>query len=132
MCKLNNIKDKKFIIYRIVNENYVGVTTNLHKRLLKHQSKSNFNIENVDILEVHSILSTALLVELMYQDHFKCKKGVRNQEGSKNPIAREVLDLKSGIYYDTIKDACEALNYCYSSVRHAISKDNNKYLLIRL
>lgn len=132
MCKLNNIKDKKFIIYRIVNENYVGVTTNLHKRLLKHQSKSNFNISKVDVLEWHTNLDTALQAELNYQKHFKCEIGVRNQEGGKNPIARQVLDLKTGIYYDTIKEACEALNYPYSSVRHAVANDNNKYLLIRL
>ena len=132
MCKLNNIKDKSFIVYRIVKPNYVGVTTNLHKRLLKHSSKSNFDISKVDIIEVHSNLDTALQSELHYQKHFKCIEGVRNQQGSKNPYAKQVLDLKSGIYYDTIKEACEALNYTYSSVRHAISNNNNKYLLIRL
>jgi hypothetical protein len=132
MCKLNNIKDKKFIIYRIVKENYVGVTTNLHKRLLKHQNKSGYDISNVDVLEVHNNLDTALKHELYYQEYFNCTVGVRNQEGSKNPSARQVLDLKTGIYYDTIKEACEALNYPYSNVRHAVANDNNKYLLIRL
>jgi len=120
MCKLNNIKDKKFIIYRIVNENYVGVTTNLHKRLLKHKNKSKFDISNVELLEIHSELNTALEAEISYQNFFKCTIGVRNQNGSKNPYAKQVLDLRSGIFYDTIKDACEALNYPYSNVRSII------------
>ena len=132
MCKLNNIKNKEFIIYRIVNDNYVGVTTNLHKRLLKHRSKNNFDISDIEILETHTILKTALNSELIYQDFFKCKKGIRNQKGYKNPIARKVLCLKTGIYYDTIKEACESLNYSYSDVRHKIKEKNNKYLLVRL
>ena len=132
MCKLNNIKDKQFVIYRIVNNNYIGVTTNLHKRLLKHRSRSNFDISNVDILEVHTQLETALKSELIYQELFKCEKGVRNQKGNKNPYAKQVLCLKTGIAYDTIKEACESLNYDYSLVRKLIKNENNKYLLIRL
>jgi hypothetical protein len=132
MCKLNNIKDKTFIIYRIVNENYVGVTTNLHKRLLKHKNRSGFDISDVSILFECDNLEEALTSEFYFQDFFKCTIGVRNQEGSKNPLARQVLDLKHGIFYDTIKDACEALNYNYSNVRHRIKNNDNKYLLIRL
>ena len=132
MCKLNNIKDKEFIIYRIVNDNYVGVTTNLHKRLLKHRSRNGFDISNVEVLETHTKLDTALFAEFLYQDLFKCKKGVRNQQGDKNPIAREVLCLKTGVKFSTIKEACEALNYNYSSVRNFIKDIDNKYLLIRI
>ena len=132
MCKLNNIKNKEFIVYRIINDNYVGVTTNLHKRLLKHRSRSGFDISNVDILKVTSDLNDALDSELCYQEYFKCKKGVRNQQGHKNPSAKEVLCLKTGVVYDTIKQACESLNYDYSSVRYRIKDNKNKYLLIRL
>lgn len=132
MCKLNNIKNKEFIVYRIINDNYVGVTTNLHKRLLKHRSRSGFDISNVEILKVTFDLNEALESELCFQNHYKCKKGVRNQEGYKNPTAKEVLCLKTGVVYDTIKQACESLNYDYSSVRHRIKNNKNKYLLIRL
>lgn len=132
MCKLNNIKNKEFIIYRIVNNNYIGVTTNLHKRLLKHRSKNKFDITNVDILEVHTKLEVALKSELHYQEFYKCKNGVRNQQGHKNPYAKQVLCLKTGIVYDTIKEACESLNYNYSTVRKFLKKENNKYLLIKL
>ena len=50
MCKLNNIKDKKFLVYRIVKDNYVGITSDLHKRLLKHRSRSKYDITEVDRL----------------------------------------------------------------------------------
>ena len=132
MCKLNNIKNKQFIIYRLVKDNYVGVTTNLHKRLLKHKSKSNFNINEIEILEVHSRLDTALIAELAYQKTFNCNIGVRNQCGKKNPYAKQVLELSTGIYFDTIKEACESFNYDYSLVRKLIKDKNNKFLIVKI
>lgn len=132
MCKLNNIKDKTFIIYRIVNENYVGVTTNLHKRLLKHKNKSKFDVSDISILFECDNLNEALASEFYFQDFFKCTIGVRNQEGSKNPSAKQVLDLKHGVFYDTIKEACESLGYDYSNVRRVIKDNDNKYLLIKV
>jgi predicted GIY-YIG superfamily endonuclease len=132
MCKLNNIKDKVFTLYHIQDENYIGITTNLHKRLLKHKSKSNFNINNTIVLHTFTNLDTALSFELAYQKLFKCSKGVRNQDGKKNPSAKEVLCLKHGVFYDTIKEACESLNYNYSSVRREIKNVNNKFLLIKV
>lgn len=132
MCKLYNIEDKEFIIYRIVNNNYVGVTTNLHKRLLKHRSKNKFDISVIEILEKSNSLNIALAKELQYQKEYNCKIGIRNQLGNKNPYAKQVIHLSTGIYYDTIKEACEALGYSYSSVRHYIKNVNNKYHLLKL
>jgi len=132
MCKLNNIKNKEFIIYYLVNNNYVGVTTNLHKRLLKHKSKSNFNIDNVKILYITKVLKKALNKELEFQKYYKCSLGVRNQEGVKNPYAKTVLHTSTGVYFDTIKDACDTFGFNYSYVRHAIKNNNNKFNLIRL
>jgi len=132
MCKLHKIKDATFIVYRLVNENYVGVTHNLHKRLLKHRSRSNFDISEVVILLQTTDLEAALNSEKFYQEKYKCKKGVRNQNGLKNPYAKQVLHLDTGIYFDTIKDACEALNFNYSAVRQKVKNTNNKYNLIKL
>lgn len=132
MCKLYNLKNKTFIVYRIVNENYVGVTHNLHKRLLKHRSRSKFNIDEIVILLQTTDLKEALNCENFFQKKFKCTKGVRNQDGLKNPYAKQVLHLTTGIYFDTIKEACECLNFSYSDVRHKIKNDKNKFNLIRL
>lgn len=132
MCKLHKIKDATFIVYRLINDNYVGVTHNLHKRLLKHQSRSNYDISQVEIILQTTDLQTALNAEKYYQEKFKCEKGVRNQNGLKNPYAKQVLHLSTGIYFDTIKEACEALNFSYSAVRHGVKNTNNKYNLIRL
>jgi hypothetical protein len=57
---------------------------------------------------------------------------VRNQNGNKNPYAKQVLHLTTGIYFDTIKNASEALGFSYSAARHQVLKPNNKYNLIRL
>ena len=132
MSKLHSIKDKEIVLYRLVKDNYVGLTTNLHKRLLKHRSKSKYDISNVEILETTRDLDYALKKELYYQNVYECTKGVRNQEGSKNPYAKQVLCLKNGIFYDTIKEACEANGYSYSLVRRKIKDNSNKFLLIRL
>ena len=134
MCKLQNIKGKDFIIYHLLLDNYIGVTTDLQKRLLKHSNKSKFCIDNdcVKILYITKDLKEALKKELEFQELYKCKNGVRNQTGSKNPYAKIVLDLNSGIYYDTIKDACVALQYSYTLVRHYIKYDNNRFNLIKV
>ena len=132
MCKLNNIKDKKFLVYRIVKDNYVGITSDLHKRLLKHRSRSKFDITEVNILESGFDLENMLKLELYRQTFFKCKEGVRNQEGVKNPSAKLVLHYPTGIYYDTIKEACISLDYNYINVRAVIKNKNNKYKLIKV
>lgn len=134
MGKLYSVKGKEYIIYHLKKENYIGVTTNLKKRLWKHSSKSGFSIEknNVEILYVTNDLRDALNKEYELQLLNNCVKGVRNQKGKKNPSAKEVLHLDTGIYFDTIKDACIAFNYSYSSVRHLIKNKNNKYKLIKI
>ena len=132
MCKLSNLKGKELFIYHLINENYIGITTNLHKRLLKHKSKSNYDISNYVVIEKTFDLDYALKKEIYYQKKYNCINGVRNQEGNKNPYAKEVICLKTGIFYDTIKDACNALNYNYGSVRAFIKYKNNKYLLNKI
>ena len=134
MCKLEKIKGKDFIIYHLLLDNYIGVTTDLQKRLYKHKSKSGFTIDNdcVNILYVTDDLKEAFTKELEFQKIYKCTKGVRNQEGSKNPYAKQVLDLNSGIFYNTIKEACDALLYDYSAVRKYIKNNNNKFNLIKI
>jgi hypothetical protein len=132
MCKLHKLKDATFIVYYIVNENYVGVTHNLHKRLLKHKNKSKFDISKVDVLLETKDLDIALNWEKNFQEKFKCINGVRNQEGFKNPYAKQVLHLTTGIYFDTIKEAADCLGFSYSAARHQVLKENNKYNLIKL
>lgn len=134
MCKLQKIKGKDFIIYHLTMDNYIGVTTNLQKRLWKHSSKSGFCIDNdvVKILHITKDLNEAFEKEIEFQKIYNCQKGVRNQNGNKNPYAKQVLDLNSGIYYDTIKDACIALEYNYSLVRKLINDRNNKFNLIKI
>jgi predicted GIY-YIG superfamily endonuclease len=132
MCKLHNLKDETFIVYHIINENYVGVTHNLHKRLLKHKSKSKFDVSNIGILLQTEDLNSALQAEKFYQEKFKCDKGVRNQNGLKNPYAKQVLHLETGFFFDTIKEACNALGINYSSARHQVLKEKNKFNLIKI
>ena len=122
-----------FYVYYLPKEHYVGVTTNLHKRMLKHKSKSSFNVSNYKILGVFDNYIDALSFEETTQKNIGCPiSNVRNQNGKNNPIAKVVLHTLTGVYFDTIKQASEALNYPYSDVRHKISNKNNKYNLIRL
>lgn len=132
MCKLHNLKNETFVVYHLLTENYVGITHNLHKRLIKHRSKSNFNISQVGILLQTQDLQAALNAEKYYQEKYQCKKGVRNQNGMRNPYAKQVLHLETGFFFDTIKEACDQLGFCYGSVRTLIKNENNKYNLIRI
>lgn len=42
MCKLQKIKGKDFIIYHLILDNYIGVTTDLQKRYINTQVKVDF------------------------------------------------------------------------------------------
>jgi len=134
MGKLYSIKDKEYIIYHLTLDNYIGVTTDLQKRLWKHSSKNNFCTDNdvVKILHTTKDLKEAINKEYELQILHNCKVGVRNQIGGKNPFSKQVLHLDTGIFYDTIKQACDALNYSYSSVRHYINNKDNKYKLNKI
>jgi hypothetical protein len=132
MCKLHNLKNETFIVYHLLTDNYVGVTHNLHKRLLKHRSRSNFDISNVGILLQTENLQEALKAEKFYQNAFNCEKGVRNQNGMRNPYAKQVLHLETGLFFDTIKEACESFGFDYSNVRKLIKNEKNKFNLIKI
>jgi predicted GIY-YIG superfamily endonuclease len=132
MCKLHNLKNETFVVYHIIVENYIGVTHNLKKRLIKHKSKNKFDVSEVGILLQTTDLNEALKMEEYYQIKHECKKGVRNQNGLKNPYAKQVLHLETGLYFDTIKEASEQLGFDYSSVRKYIGNEKNKYNLIRI
>lgn len=123
MCKLHNINNKAFHVYYIPSENYVGVTTNIHKRMLKHKNRSGFDTSGNIVLCSFINLNDALSFEAEMQKFYGCKKGVRNQEGSKNPYAKMCLNLETGIYYDTLKDLSEAYGFNYSLVRSIVSLD---------
>jgi len=132
MSSLHLIKDKDFIVYRLVNENYIGVTTNIHKRLLKHRSRSNFDTSQIEILFKTRDIKEALNKELELQKIYNCKIGIRNQEGYRNPYAKLVLHKTTGLFFDTIKEAAACFNINYGSLRREIRNINNKFNLIRV
>jgi len=129
MSKLHTKDGELFIVYYLPTENYVGVTTNLHKRLLKHTSRSSFYVGDVMELARTYKLKEALKLELEYQCVYECTQGVRDQTGSKNPYARKVVHTETGLTFDTIKEASEYFEFSYSDVRKQIKNKDNKYNL---
>jgi len=59
-------KDGLFTVYLIVNENYVGMTSSLRKRLNKHKSLSDKDVSDVKILGKYKTKREALDVEAGY------------------------------------------------------------------
>jgi len=122
-----------FLVYHLPNAGYIGVTTNFKKRLYKHTSMSNYDVAAAYIIASYPTLDIALNTEEKIQRRWGFKTSlVRDQQGRKNPAARTVLHTLTGIYFDTIKDACECCGYSYNAVRHAVINSSNKYNLIRL
>ena len=132
MCKLHNLKDATFLVYYLPTDNYVGVTYNLHKRLIKHKSKSGYDISNVQILFETNDLQIALQQEVFYQQKYNCTKGIRNQNGNKNPYAKQVVHLSTGFFFDTIKEAADSLCLNYSVARNQVLHQPNKYNLLKI
>ena len=59
-------KDGLFTVYLIVNENYVGQTISLHKRLQKHKNSNNRDVSNVQIIGKYKTREEAKAVESEY------------------------------------------------------------------
>ena len=122
-----------FYIYILPTEKYIGITTNIRKRMNKHRSHSNKFVDDCMVLKEFNNLDKALLYENKMQIKYNYPvSNVRNQESKNNPYAKIVLHTLTGVYFDTIKEASECFNYSYSSVRQGIKNKNNKYNLIRL
>ena len=62
----DSLKDGLFTVYLIVNENYVGMTSFLKKRLIKHKSLSDKDVSDVKILGKYKTKREALDVEAGY------------------------------------------------------------------
>ena len=59
-------KDGLFTVYLLPKENYVGITDNLHRRLINHKSNSNRNTTDAYILGKYATRKEALAVEASY------------------------------------------------------------------
>ena len=130
--KIKNCKPP-FYVYILPTEKYIGVTTDIRKRMNKHHSYNNRYTADYKILKVFNVLSEALIYENKMQLRYNYPaSNVRNQESKNNPYAKTVLHTLTGVYFDTIKEASKCFSYNYSAVRHAIKNENNKYNLIRL
>ena len=60
-------KDGLYTIYLLPEENYVGMTSHLHSRLINHK-KSGRDISDVEILGKYKTKKMARYVEAMYHD----------------------------------------------------------------
>jgi hypothetical protein len=52
--------------------------------------------------------------------------GSKGLAGVLNPMARKVIDLETGIIYDTIKEVSKLFNINYSSLKDSLRKNKNK------
>lgn len=59
-------KDGLYTVYHLVNENYVGQTSNLYTRLIVHKSKNGRDVSNVQIIGKYKTRIEAKTVEAEY------------------------------------------------------------------
>ena len=127
---IKNVKGKTFKVYELVKEGYIGVTTDVKRRMWKHSSWSNYHTEDYIILNEFTELSDALEFEYNTQVSKGYKtSNVRNQEGANNASSRNVIHTTTSKKYGSIKEACEDLGFNYVNVRAVMKNINNKYNL---
>jgi predicted GIY-YIG superfamily endonuclease len=121
-----------FYVYKIEEFEYVGVTTNLRARANKHKSSKGLSFKpTLTVLESFNDYHCAIQMEENIQDLFALdKRNVLAQSGGDNHYAKGVLDKETGLFFDSIKEACLSLNLVYGSARNYIS--NNNYRLIKI
>jgi len=59
-------KDGLITVYLLVNENYVGQTSNLDQRLINHKAKNGRDVSNVQIIGKYKTRKEAKEVEWIY------------------------------------------------------------------
>jgi len=59
-------KDGLYTVYYLVNENYVGQTNSLYKRLNHHKNSNNRDVSNVQIIGKYKTREEAKAVEAEY------------------------------------------------------------------
>ena len=128
--KIKNCKPP-FYVYKVREFDYIGLTTNLRKRCLKHKSTRGLGyLPTLDIIGVFDKYEDAIKFEESSQELMGFEqRRVLNQSGENNHMSKEVLDLETGIAFDTIKDACDSLNIVYGSARTWISKKDDFRLI---
>ena len=71
-------KDGLYTVYHLVNENYVGQTSNLYTRLNNHRNNQNRDVSNVQILGKYKTRKEAMEVEARYHSkgYLGCNNGL--------------------------------------------------------
>jgi hypothetical protein len=128
--KIKNCKGP-FIIYYCVNENYIGITINLKRRIYNHRNEKGWKCEIVKTLGVINNFTEAIEFENKMQIKYNCPVSrVRNQKGNKNPLAAKIKHIPTGKVYRTMLEAANDLGLNYGSIRN--KKYKEKMQLINL
>ena len=114
---LNQSKYKRqYQLHRLVAETYIPNPKN--KPQVNHidGNKSNNHVSNLEWVTGSENVLHAVKIGLRDKAHEKAR--IENQ--------KLVLHTTTGIYYDSLKNACEALNLNYGSIRNYINNPNRK------
>ena len=63
---MNSKKSAAYIVYLLPEENYVGQTVNLYRRLSEHKCRSNRNVTGAKVLGEYKTKDAALAIETEY------------------------------------------------------------------
>lgn len=128
--KIKNCKGP-FTIYYCVNENYIGITTNLKNRIYTHRYTKNWECKIVKTLAIIDNFSDAIELEYKMQIEYNCPVSkVKNQNGNKNPYAAKIKHIPTGKVYTNMLEAANDLGLNYGSIRN--KKYKEKMQLINL
>ena len=106
LCK--NGKNKPYKIHRLVAEAFIPNSNNYKEVNHKDENKQNNSISNLEWCDRKYNCNYGTAKERMIETQ---KRNGKNK-GSKNPKARKVQCITTGIVFSTIKEAAEYYNIC--------------------
>ena len=129
--KIKNVQGP-FTIYHLVKENYIGITSNLKRRVYEHKYNKSWKCEIVNTLAIINNFDEAIAMENKFQIQFNCPVSkVKNQNGINNPMSAMIKHIPTGKIYKTIKEAAEDLGLNYGSIRNQKYKQSKQLINIK-
>jgi hypothetical protein len=124
---------KTWEVYFLPNENYCGISSNLHRRLIQHRCYGKKNTDGCIVVATFKSKREALDFEKDYQlvngtngycytPEWRDKQRERNRDYLGEQLGKRVVCLNSGVKYLSVRECARTLKICQRNLGKHLKK----------